>query len=283
MSSFQFNKLPVELQKLVWHHARASVGQVIIGELNYSTKTLTIRSNNIDRLTEYIRLLFICHISRQEALRDRPVFLVDNGDFLFADGLDWSNLSGPWDSAHRCLAIKYWPFGYMFADILIEVGDAGAHTTGATLLERRCDVVGEVLVHFFGGAIRRLQLYWGESWEPTGARRTRILLRTDKPVHTTFRDAHARRFLVPALDRDDDSELDQLREVVRQDVHGEASQNVAQPITADRHVRCYFVERETLVNLVKHMRAHLPDLEYVSPLSWNLPPSVEKTSADKTA
>lgn len=106
MSSFQFNKLPVELQKLVWHHARASVGQVIIGELNYSTKTLTIRSNNIDRLTEYIRLLFICHISRQEALRDRPVFLVDNGDFLFADGLDWSNLSGPWDSAHRCLAIK---------------------------------------------------------------------------------------------------------------------------------------------------------------------------------
>lgn len=284
MSSFPFNKLPIELQLLVWHHARASVGQVITGDLDYLMKTITIRVHNVDCLTGYRRLLSICHISREEALRDRPVFFLEDGDQVsFSTGLNLSHLPNPSDSTQRSLAIKHWPFGYMFADILIEVNDTGACMPDTAILASRCDFVAKVLVHFFGGSIRRLHLYWGGSWEPTGARRTRLLLRTDKPVHTTSRDAKARRFLVPALDREDDSELDELREVVRQDVHCETSQNFAQPITPDRYVQCYFVERETLVDLVKHMRAHLPDLEHVSLFSWNLRPSVEDTSAAKTA
>lgn len=282
MSSFPFNKLPIELQLLVWHHARASVGQVITGDLAYSTKTLTIHAHNIDRLKEYVKLLSICHISREEALRDRPIFLLEDTDLLFSTMLALGHLLPDLpESAKRSLAIKHWPFGYVFADILIELIELSMHTREAAPLAQRCAVVGELLVHFFGGGIRRLHLYGGDEW-PTGRRS--LSWRTDKPVHTTFCDANARRFLVPALDPDN-SQLAELREVVRQDVHGETSQNVAHPITVNQnpHGPGYLADRDTLVNLVKHMRANLPDLEYISLLSLNVPTSVDKTSADKTS
>lgn len=283
MSSFPFTNLPIELQLLVWHHARASVGQVITGDLNCFTKTLIIRSHNIDRLKEYVKLLSICHISREEALRERPVFFFNSGIFSFSTRLGRSDPSFSWGTAgKRFLAIKQWPFGYAFAGIVIHIGDVGAFPPGAVPLAYRCDVVGKLLVHFFGGGIRRLHLHGRNVWQSAGGRETPISWRTDKPVHTTFCDANALRLLVPALGWNDVG-LAELVEVVRQDVHGGTSQNVAQPITVGPDDRGNLVACETLVGVVRHMRAHFPDLEYVSLLSLNVPPSVDKTSADKTS
>lgn len=81
--SFPFDKLPVELQLLVWQYAIADLAPVMAGDLNLSTTTLCLRGRSIDYAKDYFRLLSTCHLSRYEIFRNPPVFMVEAPDIPY--------------------------------------------------------------------------------------------------------------------------------------------------------------------------------------------------------
>lgn len=153
--SFPFNKLPVELQLMVWHHARSDIDQVIAGDLELSTTTLFLRGQNIDHAKDYLRLLSTCHLSRQEVLCNPPVFMVEEPDLWYL-----CNVPG----AVECLTIKHWHFGGVFTDILIDHVHLDGLSEGQ-INPGHADLVGKTLLFLFGPTVRRVHLWSGDEWD----------------------------------------------------------------------------------------------------------------------
>jgi len=261
MSSFAFNKLPVELQLLVWQYAIADIDQVIAGDLDLSTTTLSLRGQNIDHANDYLRLLSIRHLSRQEVLRSPPVFMVEHPTLPYLSDADSAG----------CLAIKHWHFGGVFTDILLDIAHLVGHTHGPAKKDPGPDLVGKTLLFLFGPTIRRVHVWGGDQWHSfptptTPPHESHLSSATGMPVPTTFRDADALHFLIAEPGH---TPVSELRETLRQRIHGERSQNIARPDTFNIYFGGpYLIQRETLVDLVTPMGSYLPDLEYVSLMSW---------------
>lgn len=153
--TFPFNKLPVEMQLLVWQYAIADLAQVLGGDLDLSTSILHLRGQNIDHAKDYLRLLSTCHLSRNEVLRSPPVFMVEDIGFPYLRDADIDD---------EYLAIKSWHFPGMFTDILLNV----CHIPGGLSNEGLGpgpDVVGEILPSLFGPKIRRVHIFAGDHWD----------------------------------------------------------------------------------------------------------------------
>jgi hypothetical protein len=260
MGSFPFDKLPVELQLMVWQHARASIGQVITGDLDLSATTPYIRGQNINRVLNCIRLFSICHNSRQEVLRNPPVLIVEHPDCRRLDYRDPTYAAKP-------LTIKHWDFGRVFTDIAFDLCLLGWAPDPERVTERyrqrqsSTEFVRKALLVLFGATIRRLHVYGGDHWETP-----------EKALHSsqvTFPDSDALHFMIPGMGTKG------LGEVARRDANGVTALNsIADPLALSDDFRgrgdcLWFCDRrETLVSLVSGMRPYFPDLEYVSLLSW---------------
>lgn len=265
MPSFAFNRLPVELQLMVWQHARASIGpQAITGDLDLSTTTLSIRAQNVARLKDYIRLFSICHNSRQEVLRNPPVLIVEDPSCRELDYPDPAYDAKP-------LSIKHWDFGRVFTDIAFDLcllqwvpEPAEGERERTPELQSRPDFVRKALLDLCGRTIRRLHVYGGDIWVPISITPRRL-------SSATFCDSGALHIKVPEMGSTG------LGEVARQDMNGVTSLNdmhVAEQLALsnDLNLRgdCDWScdRRETLVNLVTGTGPDSPDLEYVSLLAW---------------
>lgn len=259
--SFPFDKLPVELQLLVWQYAIADLAPVMAGDLNLSTTTLCLRGRSIDYAKDYLRLLSTCHLSRYEVFRNPPIFMVEAPDIPY-----FSNE----DTTAR-VAVKSWHFGGMFTDILLDASHLGGLSNDE--VGPGHDVVGEVLLSFFGPKIRRVHLFAGHHWNSYSILPQES--RLSSAIPTTFRDDDALHF---RIDDPDCAVPLELRETTRQRIHGERSRNVAWPVTSDMFFDGnYLVRPEDLVDLVTGIGAYLPRLEYVSLVLWTLPGTVGKT------
>ncbi|KAK1831472.1 hypothetical protein QBC39DRAFT_92169 [Podospora conica] len=274
--TFPFNRLPAELQIMVWHYARADIPPVIAAQLCiYEPPTLSFSREDVDAIKDYVRLLSTCYTSRREALRSPPAILLG-----FDYRLPTRKLTVP--RIHMTNPF----FAHFCKDVIFE----GAVIFSPLFFRKdfpepreRIEYLCRAMENFFGPGVRRFHLFTPtQVGLPNNAPKfARICL----PEAPTFREEDAKHFLNDTF-RFRTWQYE-LREVVREHRDGVISkkkqdtpaagpiegaadpiEGAADPIEAEVWDPSLIDDVEDpkfyLDGFSKIMPSHFPDLEYVS-------------------